>query len=74
MAAIPHIEFPPPPARICKQCHEKQSIACFVRSQRSPDGYLHLCKSCFNARQAKYQRFDPREISRMIDRATGKAS
>lgn len=63
------MEFPPPPARICKQCHEKQPIAQFYHDGRSPDGHKHICKTCFNARQAKYAGFDPRDITAMIDRA-----
>lgn len=76
MAATPHIEFPPPPERICKgPCRRKLPIAAFVHSKRSPDGYLHVCKACHRARCQRYDLpFDPRDITAMIDRATGKAS
>lgn len=51
----------------CNHCQEIKPFELFTRNNLCKDGYLNICKSCFNARAKKYrekwERKPPTEMS-----------
>lgn len=53
--------------RECTFCQENKELSAFTKNNLTKDGYLNICKSCFNIRAAKYRekrkRTAPTELS-----------